>query len=388
MQVGGVLVLVLATLLVGLAVTPARAINHTLQHTAQRLDNTTSVNASIYITLGTLQPIFENRIDRQVPIAFGNAIANIVSKLPKKDQGWAQQMAVVLIQPSATLTGLSTQANGIATSIHITLYPGDPQPVDSTLLVSMSVLDSSTIQVTASPLNGSAALVNGPFTTFQVPIGQLSSINTTPTCGDAALSVGLQFPISLGHASAQGQGQPATLGAVGSNNMTYADMSQPAFNALPRALTPTAANTNSYVEIPASSLASIGNSVGDMPISSSLTAKNIRIAVQGSNLVITSDVYDSLFGKIGTAITTVAPTASNGSLAVHVLSTSIKIFGFFTFPYNSYNQQIEKTLNSKLNSALAGKFNVINASIGPNAAVLCAAGDSLVLSGTTVASLG
>jgi len=116
-----------------------------------------------------------------------------------------------------------------------------------------------------------------------------------------------------------------------------------------------------------------------------MTAKNIRIGVQGSNLVITSDIYDSFFGNIGTAVTTVAPTASNGSLAVHVLNTNLQLFGLFSFPYNSYNAQIEQTLNSKLNGALTGKFTVASAAIGPNAAVPCAAGDSLVLTGTTVA---
>ena len=117
-----------------------------------------------------------------------------------------------------------------------------------------------------------------------------------------------------------------------------------------------------------------------------MTAKNIQIGVQGSNLLINSDIYDSFLGKIGTAITTVAPTAYGGNLRVHVLSTTISIFGIFTFPYNSYNQQLEQTLNSKLNGSLRGKFYVTHAAIGPNAQLPCAAGDSLVLTGST--SLG
>jgi len=108
--------------------------------------------------------------------------------------------------------------------------------------------------------------------------------------------------------------------------------------------------------------------------------------VQGSNLVINSDIYDSFWGKIGTATTTVAPTAAGGNLAVHVLSTTITILNLFTFPYDSYNQQIQQTLNSKLNGALAGKFTVTRAAIGPNAQLPCAAGNSLVLTGS--ASLG
>jgi hypothetical protein len=144
--------------------------------------------------------------------------------------------------------------------------------------------------------------------------------------------------------------------------------------------------TNSYVELPASSLASIGNSIGDMPINSSTTAKNIHIGVQGSNLVINSDIYDSFWGKVGTATTTVAPTAAGGNLAVRVLSTSITVFNFITIPYDTYNQQIQQTLNAKLNGALSGKFTVAQAAIGPNAHLPCAAGDSLVLTGSV--SLG
>lgn len=380
-QVGGVLLLVLATLLVGLAVRPARATNASpreVDHATQQLAATTAVNAEVYITLGTLQLIFANRISQQIPVAFSSAISTMMSKLPKQDQGWAQQMAVTLIQPSASLTGLSTQANGIAASLRVTLYPGDPQPINSTLLVRMSVLNASTIQVTATPVNGSPALVSGPLTTFQIPLGQLNSINTTPGCGDAALGIGMLFPVALGQTS--GQGQVAI-----SSGMAMNDMHQTHFTALPRTLTGVSANTNSYVEIPASSLAAMGGSVGSLPVSNNLTAKNIRIGVQGSNLVITSDIYDSFFGNIGTALTTVAPTASNGNLAVHVLNTNLQLFGLFSFPYNSYNAQIENTLNSKLNGALAGKFTVASAAIGPNAAVPCTAGDSLVLTGTAAA---
>jgi len=378
-QVGGVLVVV-ATLLIGLAVRPARAAYATprqVDHVTQQLAATTAVNATVYITLGTLQPIFEKRIEQQVPQAFSSAIASMMSKLPKQDQGWAQQMAVTLLQPSASLTGLSTQANGIVTSLRVTLYPGDPRPINSTLLVRMSVLNASTIQVTATPVSGSPALVSGPLTSFQIPLGQLNSINTTPGCGDAALGIGLLFPVALGQTSGQGQV------AISSSGMVMNDERQEPFTELPRALTGVSANTSSYVEIPASSLAAIGGSIGSLPVNNNLTAKNIQIGVQGSNLVITSDIYDSFFGNIGTAVTTAAPMASNGNVAVHVLNTYMRLFDFFSFPYNSYNAQIEQTLNSKLNGTLMGKFTVASAAIGPNAAVPCAAGDSLVLTGTT-----
>jgi hypothetical protein len=120
--------LLLSTLLLGMAVTPAGAMSSTARQGAQRQDNATSVNATIYITTGSLVPIFQSRINQQVPAAVSSAITSLVSNLPKQDQGWALQMATTLIQPSATLTGLTTQAGGLSTSLRLSLYPGDPQP--------------------------------------------------------------------------------------------------------------------------------------------------------------------------------------------------------------------------------------------------------------------
>jgi len=70
-----------------------------------------------------------------------------------------------------------------------------------------------------------------------------------------------------------------------------------------------------------------------------------------------------------------------------VLSTNLSIFDLFTFPLNSYNQQIQQTLNSKLGNAFAGKFYVAQARIGPNGLLSCAARDSLVLAGN-ISALG
>jgi hypothetical protein len=92
-------------------------------------------------------------------------------------------------------------------------------------------------------------------------------------------------------------------------------------------------------------------------------------------------MYSSL--KLGTARTVMEPQARNGNLAVHVLKTDVTVFQLFQFPNNSYNQQIEQSLNSRLSKAFAGKLYVTNASIGANDHVSCAANDSLVLTGNT-----
>jgi hypothetical protein len=358
-QIG--LALLLPILALTLLTTPARA---ALLSSAQvaRIQGTTPINATIYLTTGMLQPIFQAQINQQVPGAVNNAINTIVSNMPASDRSWAGQMATTLIQPSATLSRLTPQPNGLATSLRINLYPGDPHPINASMLVKFSIVNSSTVQVTALPVKGSPTLVSGPLTTFQIPLGRLNTITTTPACGDAALAVNLQFPLSLGQSS------------TNTGGLVVRQLSQKQ--------TTSQVSTTAYIEIPATSLASLGSSIGTIPVSSSLSAKNVQLTVQGSNLVITSDIYLG-FLQIASATTYVQPTAVNGNLAVNVQKTDLTFLQFFTFPNNSYNQQIEQILNTKLNGALAGKFNVSSAAIGTNNHIPCSASDSLILSGTT-----
>jgi len=139
---------------------------------------------------------------------------------------------------------------------------------------------------------------------------------------------------------------------------------------------------NSYIEIPATSLAAIGSALGSWQINDSLTAENIQFGTQGSNMVISADIYLGPSLRLARATTTLAPSASGGNLVAHVLGTQVTIFEIFTFPYDVYNQQIEQILNSILSGIFAGKFSVTDAAVGPNGHVPCAAGDSLLLTGT------
>src|SRR5450432_2442237 len=351
------LALLLSIIALMLVATPARATELGSARAIQK-QGTTPINATIYLTTSTLQPIFQAHINQQVPVAVNNAINTIVGNMPAADRTWADQMATTLIQPSATLSSLIPQQNGLVTSLRINLYPGDPHPINATILVKFSIINGSTIQVTALPSNSGPTLISGPLTTFQMPLGQLNSINTTPSCGDAALAVNLQFPISLGQNS--------------TNKAGLAIQQQRASQA----------GTGAYVAIPATSLESLGNGIGTIPVNSNMTAQNIRLTVQGNNLVITSDIYLG-FLQIASATTYVQPTATNGNLTVNVQKTNLTFLQFITFPYNTYNQQIEQILNTKLNGALSGKFNVTNAAIGANSHIPCASSDSLILTGTT-----
>lgn len=370
--------LLLTTLMLGLAVTPVGA----RQHVGATFRVAPSVNATIYVTSDTLVPVFQSNIEAQVPSAFNNAINTMVSKLPPQDQSWALLMANTLLQPSVSLVSLTTQQNGLLATIRLSLYNGDPQPTTASMLISFSALSSSTVQVTATPVNGSPALVSGPVASFQIPFGQLNSIATTPTCGASTLALHLLFPVSLGstdQTTMQEQTAPLALDAP-------RQPQQRSMGQRDQLVQPAMAGTSAYVEIPSSSLAQMGNSIGTMPFGN-MTAQNVQISVQGQDLVITSDVYlnNSSF-KIGTAVTTMAPTAEGGNLAVNVLSTTFNLFGIFSINEDSYNQQIQQTINSKLDGALAGKFNVTAAGIGPISQIPCVASDSLLLTGT--ASLG
>lgn len=343
-----------------------------------RAQSTTSVNATIYLATDYLASMFQSNISADVPASFNAHLMSMISTLPKQDQGWALAMAETLLQPSAVLEGLTPQAGGLAMSLRLSFYPGDPKPIHSAMLISFNALDSSTVQVSAQPLNGSPALIApGPLSTFQIPIGQLNTISSTPGCGNAALALNLQFPVALGSAQANVHGQvrmqnlAANVGTVWSAARSFQSTGASASASAPSA----------YIEIPAASLAAMGSSIGSFPVGNGLTAQNIRLGVSGSDLTISSDIYWSGI-PLGFAVTTIVPSASHGNIVVHVISTTFTVLSIFTFPEDSYNAQIEQMLNARLGNALAGKFDVMAAGIGPMNGLPCVAGDSLVLAGS------
>ena len=372
-------ILLLAVLVLGVSIiSPAAASNKTVKHTAQTAHQSaaTSINATFYLATASMQSLFQSNINTQVPVSVNSDITSMISTLPKQDQGWAYLMATTLIQPSATLVSLVPQKGGLAMTLRLSLYPGDPKPITSSMLISFSVLNSSTAQVSASPLNGSPALMTGPLSTFKIPLGSLNKIAATPNCGASALALNLQFPVALGQVQPSSQGQLANVSTAGNQNFMTSQIET-------KTLDPN--SVNSFIEIPASSLASLGGTIGSMPVGNGLTAQNMRIGVQGSNILVTTDIiWNGL--NIGTAVTTMTPSASGGKVVVHVVNTTLNLFGFIPFPLNSYNAQTEQTLNSKLGSAFSGTYYVTSARIGPNSQLTCAAHDSLVLSGS--AALG
>lgn len=365
---------VFSAILLALLVTPVMAAQHATRHAA-RTQATTNIDATIYLASALLQPLFQSNIDAQVPGAVNSAISSIVSSLPAADQGWASQMATTLLQPSAQLVSLAPQSDGLLVTLRLNLYNGDPQPITAKMLVKFSVLDSATVQVSTQPVSGSPTLVSGPIATFNMPIGSLNSVTTTTTCGDASLAINLKFPITLGSGVANGQVQQQSVMST-----TRASFQQPMSQQVP---SESQGSVNSYIEIPATSLSQLGAGLGSIPINSSFTAQNIQVSVQGSNLVVNSDIMWGGF-QLGVATTNFAPLAQNGNLALKIVGeTQLTWANIFNFPFGSYDPQIQQMINAKLSGALTGKFNVTNAGIGPNSHVPCAASNSLVLTGTT-----
>jgi len=363
----GAWALLLAVLLVGISVLSPALVSKAAQrvsHTATPTSST-SIAATIYVALSSIEPQFQAHIEQEVPQSFSNAISKLISKLPPQDQSWALEMATTLIQPSGTLQSLVTEKNGLAMTVQVSLYPGDPKPTTSTMLISFSVLDSSTIQVSSSSLSG-PTLSSGPVETITIPLGTLNAVTTTPACGDSALAFNLQIPVSL-----HGQSTTATANTVGHGNPLAA---------YKRADAPGGVNT--FVEIPAASLASLGSTFGSFDMGSGLTAQNISIGVQSGVIHILSDIYWNGL-NVGTADSTLTPGASNGTLVMKVTSTTFNLFGIFPINENSYDQQIEQTINSKLGNAFAGQFTISQAQIGPNSHLPCAKSDSLVLTGSS-----
>lgn len=359
-------ILILAIVVLGATVmSPVRASNSTAYIAKQT--NSSSLNAIVYLPTGNLASIFQSRIDQQVPSAVSRAIDNMVSSLPAKDQDWANEMATTLIQPSAALVSLYPQQGGLSMALRLSLYPGDPKAITSSTLIGFGVLNSSTVQVYATPMSGEPSPINGPLTTFHIPLGSLNSIHSTPGCNNAALALNLQFPVALGYTASQVHYLTSNISSTVNKHSL-------------------AGNINSFIEVPAASLSSLSHNLGTMPVGNSFTAKNIHIVVQGGNIHILSDIYWSGF-NIGSADTTAFPYAAGGNLLLNVLSTNLSIFNLFTFPLNSYNHQIQQTLNSKLGNVFAGKFYATQAGIGPNSLLPCAAGNSLVLAGT-ISNLG
>ena len=304
--------------------------------------STVTLNATIYVPTATLKSVLQRSVDQQL-------------------QSGNLGLPASLLHPS--ITQLTPQSDGLAMTLSQSFFPGGPPPIESSILLKFSVLNSSTVQVSAQPMPGSPAVVDGPVAQMKVTQGRVNSISPTPNCGDSGLAAKLGFPIAIGQAQ---QGSQANL--IQSAEM----IQQPSTDA-----------AETYVEITSSALASLGNQIGSFPVSENLTAQNIRISVENNEVTVKSDISLWQTGiVVGSSTTHIRPLVDNGNLQLHVTETDLSI-AFLTFSDNSYNQQIQDQINQQLASTLGSLFTVTKVAIGSDTHIPCAARDSLILTGTT-----
>jgi hypothetical protein len=338
-----------------------------------RESKTIDLNSTVYLTTATLKPLFQKEIDKRTVSVASTTINGMTSKMTPPNQGWANQMANALINPKATITDMQPQKDGILTTMRVALYPGDPFPLESKMLIKFSVKDTSTIQISSQHQSGPQLVSDGPLTTLKVSMGKLQSIAPTPSCGEAALALNLQFPILLDQVNAPVNNAPASGTPTPSPTPTT-----------PKPPTqPQGELIDAYIELPQGALDKLAQGIDKVPVSDTMRAQNLHASVKDKTLTLTSDLSLWETGLIvASTTTTVQPSAQNGQVHFQVSKTELTV-AFFTFDGNRYNEQIQTLLNEKLGSALAGKFTASGAAIGNNTHVPCAADDSLMLTGKT-----
>ncbi|GCF07236.1 hypothetical protein [Dictyobacter arantiisoli] len=380
-------VLILVLVLLGIGTSA-----YTEQSTLARIGNVKAANtlaARIYLTHDALVQRFQQEINRQLPQLKKNAINNVTGGASASSQGWEGQLVNALIDPSVTLSTLTPESNGLNAGLTLSLYPGDSTPTTSHMLITFHILNGSNIQVSSQALPGSQALITGPITTLQVPIGTLTTIQTTPNCGDANLKLGLQLPLQ--HSQTQGMLNSTHPQYIQTIQTIQDSQTRPRYATLSMQ---TSRRNNlasqtalpAGVEIPFSSLSSLAAGIGTIKLNSSLEVNNIQLGIQNNQLAVTADIVALVFGKptlkLGTTTTLIDPQALNGKLALHVAKTTLNVL-IFSFPEDSYNQQIQQMLSQQVGNVLNGKFNVSAVKLGPDPHLPCAATDSMILTGTT-----
>jgi hypothetical protein len=366
----GLCLLLLFFLLIAVGVTMLTAPQSLPNNRAQ----TTTLNATVYLTQDTLLQPLQAGIDQKLPQIASSEMGSLASIFGITSAS----------EPTAKVTSLTPQTNGLNANLSISLYPG-ASPINTSLLVTFKVLNSSTLQVNGQTYPNSLVTYNGQLTTIPIPalLGKLTSIQTTSSCGKAVVAVNLQIPVNLGQASTQNAitADKATTSPTVTTATTNSDKRNTLLSFNEKQINN--AQSNVYAEIPESSLAALSAGIGTLDLNSELEATNIRPSLQNGKLVISTDIYTTAIQdrviKVGTTITTIEPQVENGKLQMHVVNTNLHVL-FFNFPINNYNQQIEQTLNNKISSALGSNLNLNGVSIGPNSQIPCAASNSLLLS--------
>ncbi|HEY7420148.1 MAG TPA: hypothetical protein VH593_33525 [Ktedonobacteraceae bacterium] len=310
---------------------------------------------NIYLTISGMQQQFQQSIQQQLPDQFNQSVMAQTKGLDPATQSLANQLIGEVFQPSANLTQLTPTQGGLVSSISVSLFPNDPNPLGFSMLLSFNKINSHAAEVDASAVPGQPAPPStGPQSTFDVgTFGTLNSIVPTPGCGDSALLMNMD--------TAPGAAQQGGGGGQG-------------------------AGFPLFIDVPAAAFQAGAAGQGNMDIGGGFSAQNIQVSLQGQGMVVNTQIA-FLGNQVGSTMTTVQLSAANGKLVGTVTNTNVNIGGFLSLPVDAFNQDIQQQLNQQLGTMMGNMLNVTSVNFGPTAAVPCATPGDMLLGGTAAGGI-
>ncbi|HLI69696.1 MAG TPA: hypothetical protein VKV19_08045 [Ktedonobacteraceae bacterium] len=310
-------------------------------------DDPTAVN--VYLPIGALQQQFQQGISQTLPEQFNQSLAQQTKSLPPDIRSLVSQLVGELLQPSATLSQLTPQQEGLVASIRISLFPHDPHPSGFSMLLVFNKINATSAEVDVKAVPGQPAPpAMGNLDTFNVSLGQLNTIGPTPNCGVSALKMNISTP----------QGQQSTSGQGGGGQ---------------------AGGFPLFIEVPSAAFQQGAAAAGDMQLAAGFSVQNIQISLQGNGMVVTTQIAFAGLG-VGSTMTTIQLSASNGKLIGTVTGTQVNVVGL-SFPLDSFDQDIQQMINQELSSMMGNMLYVTSVHFGPTAAIPCAAPGNMLLGG-------
>ncbi len=314
-------------------------------------DDPTAVN--IYLPISAMQQQFQQSISQQLPDQFNQSLSQQTQSLPSDTRALVGQLIGEVFQPSATLTQLTPEQGGLVSTINVSLFPNDPNPLSFSMLLSFNKINSHAAEVDASAVPGQPAPPStGPQSTFDVGgFGTLNSIAPTPGCGDSALKMNIS-PSQTPPPPNSGQGAGFPL----------------------------------FIEVPAAAFQAGAAAQGNMQIGAGFSAQDIQVSLQGGAMVVSTQIaFEGV--QVGSTMTTIQLSAANGQLIGTVTNTQVNVGGLFTLPVDAFNQDIQQMINQELSGMIGNMLYVTSVNFGPTAAIPCATPGNMLLGGTAAGGI-
>lgn len=309
-------------------------------------DDANTVN--VYLPIGAMQQQFQQGISQTLPDQFNQSLEQQTKSLPSDIRPLVTQLVGELLQPSATLSQLTPQQEGLVASIKISLFPHDPHPSGFSMLLVFNKINSTSAEVDVKAVPGQPAPpAMGNLDTFNVSLGQLNSIGPTPGCGVSALKMNITTPQGQQSTSSQGGGGPGGFPL--------------------------------FIEVPAAAFQQGAAAAGDMQLAAGFSVQNIQISLQGNGMLVTTQIAFAGLG-VGSTTTAIQLSAANGKLVGTVTSTQVNVVGL-SFPLDNFDQDIQQMINQELGTMMGNMLYVTSVNFGPTAAIPCSKPGNMLLGG-------